>query len=643
MSVRVVALVALSFAASAYAACKDQPDCASCLKTPFCGWCSPAATVHDDGSKGSQCQDQHETGWHCNHLYSTDKCLPGWQCDVDKGQCTPAAAGKGDTKENCEKTCHKRPTGLSKCNVKSSTCEPCTDYCKTDADCKGSYCQGGLCHGSTCQANATCTEQCSDDTPQILLGVWRGLQIQSKFGKGEYDMKFQSKKDGPQVMYRGTTGGTSSGSLTSDAKEGGRDLTLHFDNGPLQGTTLKGAYDAWEPSPETEQMAFYFGGPGDDKPQDIHAAMNGTGETVYVMSRCGYHSTNCDFSSVFGPPLVFSGADLIHDPCNPHGDCSSCLGDASKLCGWCSEKVVYSDGTPGAQCAGFDKTGTPLGWQCHGKFSKDACSDFGCDWTDIKNPKCMPGKGTFSKEDCTQGCKPPPDMYSCDAPSKSCKPCDMHYCMSDKDCPGSYCNKGTSIGPWSCHGGTTSCLDKNACAAVSKTNCTTAETYAVCDKYAGTCKPVPAGTPHAQTKYECSHNCIAAKPTGTYRGVAINVAFPRGEYDFTFYDDDTMHWRTPDGKVSVAKLTGGSESVESDAIAVDGTITKSDDPSKVGKKFFGLQKKDDQGNDNIGKFIFHGLDFSPVSTFDAAMSKTEWVMVGCKAQGECDFTKAQVP
>merc|ERR1719158_1727502 len=96
------------------------------------------------------------------------------------------------------------------------------------------------------------------------------------------------------------------------------------------------------------------------------------------------------------------------------------------------EKVVYSDGTPGAQCAGFDKTGTPLGWQCHGTFHKDECQDYACDWTDMKAPQCKPSAtGTLSKQDCSTQCKPPEAMFSCDAASKTCKPCDMHYCTTD--------------------------------------------------------------------------------------------------------------------------------------------------------------------------------------------------------------------
>lgn len=185
-------------------------------------------------------------------------------------------------------------------------------------------------------------------------------------------------------------------------------------------------------------------------------------------------------------------------------------------------------------------------------------------------------------------------------------------------------------------------MDQAACNGLKAHNCSTVEEMALCDTYAGQCRTVPHGTPNATTKYECEHNCVAAKPTGTYRGVSINAKFVRGEYDFTFYDDNTMHWRDPEGQVSVAALTGGAEVVEPGAMAIDGTVTKSDDKTMVGKKIYAIWKKDAQGNDDVAKFLFHGFDFAPVPTFAAGMSKTEWIMVACKDDPACDFKKAQV-
>jgi hypothetical protein len=117
----------------------------------------------------------------------------------------------------------------------------------------------------------------------------------------------------------------------------------------------------------------------------------------------------------------------------------------------------------------------------------------------------------------------------------------------------------------------------------------------------------------------------------------------RGEYDLTFYDNDTMHWRAPDGKVSVASLKGSAQPVESDAISVEGTVLKSDDATIVGKKIYSLFKRDGQGNDSIVKNIFMGFSFdAPVGSFDAAMAQLEWVHLGCK-NAECNFDAVVVP
>ena len=86
----------------------------------------------------------------------------------------------------------------------------------------------------------------------------------------------------------------------------------------------------------------------------------------------------------------------------------------------------------------------------------------------------------------------------------------------------------------------------------------------------------------------------------------------------------------------------GAEVVEPGAMAIDGTVTKSDDKTMVGKKIYAIWKKDAQGNDDVAKFLFHGFDFAPVPTFAAGMSKTEWIMVACKDDPACDFKKAQV-
>ena len=600
------------------------------------------------GTAGSQCQDQKASGWTCKGVYSTSTCLQGYHCNATAGQCVPSVAGAGDTLANCQKACHKKPppdADLKVCNPKTSQCEPCKDYCNRDSDChSGSYCENGLCHGSQCQQSSTCAAQCSSDTPDLLIGTWRGNQIQKKFDMGEYDFKFQKKADGPQVQSKKAGGAVSSGSLTTDVAEGGKNIVITYDNGPLKGSVYSGAFHPWEPSTETEQDAFYFGAPNDDAPADINTAMNGTGATVYNLARCGGHATLCDFSAVFPAFGAFGTDDPISDPCTNFPTCTQCIAAQSSVCGWCSTRVVYNNVTTGSQCAGFDSTGKPLGWVCTGTFNKDACADYGCDWSDIKNPKCTvcadPSICSLTKDDCTAACVAPPTLYQClnSTGKPTCSACKSQYCNSDADCPNSYCNKH-GIGPWSCHGSV-----PGGCSAI--TACTAAcgaatESKYLCDKYSGQCKPTSNDNPAGMTKYECSHQCKGAQPIGTWRGIEISKAFTVGEYDFTFYSDSTLHIRMPDGTVGVSNVTGVNTTETDVGMSIAGTVVSG---PGAGSKFNGLFKIDTNGNDGIANMLFWGQAAGPVATFDDAMAGKEFVMLGCKKEDEeCDFSAATVP
>jgi hypothetical protein len=313
--------------------------------------------------------DQHETDWHCNHLYSTGTCQRGYTCNSTSGQCVEDEAGSGDTLKNCEASCHKQPKDLSTCNATTLQCSPCQDYCTSDTDCPGSYCKAGLCAHSTCQSQATCNASCAA-VPQEIIGIWRGVQIQSGYGSGEYDLRFNNSKNASQVEFRGPKGDVSKGSVL--ATPGSSNLTLTFTSGPLSGQILRGLYSPWEPSSDTLTMAFAFGAPNEDAPSSIEIAMKGAGSTVLVMGSCNPHTdkVHCDFSSVFPEEnpekelilsfLSYGKEQHAEDPCAVHPTCGTCIGDASKLCGWCTSNVTYNNGSDiGARCAGFDSTGKP--------------------------------------------------------------------------------------------------------------------------------------------------------------------------------------------------------------------------------------------------------------------------------------------
>merc|ERR1711865_473691 len=574
----------------------------------------------------------------------------GYVCDHVNGQCAQdPKGGTGDTKANCEKTCRPtpKPSGLSVCNTKTAMCEPCTDYCKADTDCPGSYCSNGLCHGSTCMQNTTCDIKCSKAIPAVMLGTWRGVDIAVNFTVGEYDMKIDKPTAaGAEVMVRGGdfTNATSSGTISLD-EAGGTTFTLTFKSGPMAGKSgqeLHGKFDLWEAGPETIQAAFYFGAGGEAAPASIEAAMKVESSAVLAMSKCAKTGGKCDFESVFSEvkALAFAEVALVTDPCNPNQNCSSCIGATSGLCGWCSTDVTYGGVASKSQCAGFDSSGKPLGWQCAGVFSKSACSYYGCDWTDISGPKCVKGAGTQKSADCTKTCVAPEAKFACNTTTKTCEPCNMHYCTSNTQCPGSYCNKA-GVGPWSCHGEVPGgCYGKARCSS----ECGAEEEFAICDNYKGTCTPTANKTaPGAQSKYDCSHTCKPNVLEGTFRAIAISSGFEKGEWDFTFYGNATVHWVAPSGKYSEAALSGSTQVVEHGAFAVEATVTRSDEPGMQGKKLYALFRPDVQGNDGIVNNLFLGISMDPVATFDAAMAQNEWVAISCRGNAAgCDFSSIQV-
>ena len=130
---------------------------------------------------------------------------------------------------------------------------------------------------------------------------------------------------------------------------------------------------------------------------------------------------------------------------------------------------------------------------------------------------------------------------------------------------------------------------------------------------------------------------------GTFRAIAISSGFEKGEWDFSFYSNATVHWVDPSGKYTEATLSGSSQTVEHGAFAVEVTVTRSDDPSISKKKHYALFKPDQQGNDGLVKDLFLGMSLAPVDSFDAAMAKIEWVAIGCRTGAAgCDFSSVQV-
>jgi len=309
--------------------------------------------------------------------------------------------------------------------------------------------------------------------------------------------------------------------------------------------------------------------------------------------------------------------------------------------------------------------------------SLSLCTDYGCSYDDAMNPQCKEcddaQKCKETLEDCEKHCVAPPPLYKCNTTNSSSPSLARHlrflvdppaqkgqcvecknggYCAKDSDCPGSYCMI-QGPGPWTCHGG--QCQDNVTCASTcgqpsptpSPPTPPTNQTMYVCDKFSGQCVNASNTTAGATTKYECDHECHAAAPTGTYRGVQISSGFTRGEYDFTFYDDSSVHSRAPDGSVFVTQFSGiNLTKAEDGALQVVGNVTRSDDTSvlPVGATLNAIFLLDTAGDDGIASMLFWGQSTDgALDTLDAAMLKSEFMLIGCKKGIDgCDFSSSEV-
>ena len=134
--------------------------------------CSPDPAAFGNGSAATKCMDHTSQGWYCDHLYMHDGCVAGYVCDSSAGQCVLTDPGEGDTLDNCNADCSKDPEPETKyaCDVTTFQCVNATS-------------------GSD---NATCDASCADETPSALVGLWRGLNVQTGFTMGEILMNFTS-------------------------------------------------------------------------------------------------------------------------------------------------------------------------------------------------------------------------------------------------------------------------------------------------------------------------------------------------------------------------------------------------------------------------------------------------------------------
>lgn len=218
--------------------------------------CTPDPAIFGNGSTAFKCMDHTSQGWYCDHLYMHDGCVPGYVCDTSQGQCVLTNPGEGDTLSNCEESCDKDPEPEQK-----YTCDTTSFMC-VNATSGGSN-------------NATCDSNCADETPSTLIGLWRGLNVQSDFAMGEILMNFTAHT----VTYGSYPLNEAFPARVADvAMVGDKLLRLTFTSpASLEGVVKVISYTnpGWPTGPETRGASFAV--PRDDShqsaPSDVINAM----------------------------------------------------------------------------------------------------------------------------------------------------------------------------------------------------------------------------------------------------------------------------------------------------------------------------------------------------------------------------------
>jgi hypothetical protein len=607
-SVVILAVLGLAAAQSTNGTdpCNQYSDCNTCNfvdgdttkgNRKDCGWCMGGVSG-GSSSKGG-CASLKEQ-WRCKDSTWTFTCPKGWMCDQSSQQCKQSAApGEGQLKSVCEASC--KTDQKYRCNQTSYMCEPCKAGdmagCSADkeeacAQCKKpptkkptkkptsppskkptpaptkpptktppkptqppspkptpaptKHIPHAICDekkmqcipSNSSQAITNCQSRCSNSTPAELVGLYRGIHAEKGYKSGEYDYKFTEKT----VEIKDATGKVTKGTVSTHPNG----IWMKFDDKVIKAINPVSSNSA---GPSTSSFAFAMGAAGADAPDTVTAAMDGSGSTLAILTKCkSWGAGGCDFSPVFADAIhrrLLAESPPEKDPCNAFTTCAQCAGVVVQGvdCGWCGRGTVIGlDGKDtGFKCGG--KSGSKIYFsQCSSGYTTITCNGYGCDWGNANaetysflrtlgskkvkaKPKCKlitDGSAKFkTEEECESSGECDTSMVKCNSTSKKCEPC------KDGDTTGcntkAFCEASCGIAKAKCNTETKQCEPckdgDSSKDCVSKGECTTkcAQTsYGKCDHGTGTCKPCKKGTP------DCTQGCSATckktptkKPTPT--------------------------------------------------------------------------------------------------------------------------------
>jgi len=246
-----------------------------------------------------------------------------------------------------------------------------------------------------------CMMNCQNVTPIFVVGQYRGLQIDHKFVKGEW----QAKITNDAIVVVDPTGKTwAKGVVRQSANE----LWLVAPEG-----TRRGIFGLQE-LPEVTVLTWAMGSVGGAVPTSFDDGLI-NGDT-FVFAKC-VNEEHCKWhlfqalSKLKAKQETWISrrlADPVNDPCSKYPDCHTCI-SAKDWCGWCSVPVLYNSTIVGKNCAGLNTTVTPR-INCTGTFSTVDCSH------------ATTGATTGASTGQTTGS--PAKMYLCDPVTNTCKQSD---------------------------------------------------------------------------------------------------------------------------------------------------------------------------------------------------------------------------
>jgi len=239
--------------------------------------------------------------------------------------------------------------------------------------------------------------------------------------------------------------------------------------------------------------------------------------------------------------VALVAAVTAFDSCGAYPDCQDCVSHSK--CGWCSDPVLYQNGTKGARCAGFNSPTNSTPFVCTGVYSTGQCvSGYKCDTKKYQCVKTLPGQGEPLAK-CQANCTTTGKTFVCDPTNHTCVIANAGHgkahdvCMKECAPPTSSPNPSHphhSVHPHSSHP-----------QSHSPTSSPAASTYA-CNHTTWTCDKATVG--HGSSKSVCEASCKKPTPkpgpptdlVGVWRGIQIQLGYEQGESDLDLEKDGNV-------------------------------------------------------------------------------------------------------